>query len=326
MNTRDAILKGVRGAAELHEKLGLRQKLNNSPEGIDVFDVINQLDLCLVCQPLEGLLGVYLSGENKGIMVTTKRRLPIQRFTAAHELGHHYLGHSESFDDERQINLARSISQNCQLQEIEAEAFAAEFLIPKWLVVSIAKSQGWNASDLKSPDVAYQLSLRLGTSYESTKIALRSHEFLKTADEVYRLNSFEPKNLKQNLLRGLKAESWSDTFFLNKWDFGKHYHASPDDTVILELPENSSGGYHWMIESGLDEIQILEDKNQEPKSPLGELRFGNVQNRRIVFRGENLIKLKLKEVRNWETKKPINTFEVSIDFYGKEEGLPRVAR
>ncbi len=326
MSIREAVLRGVRGAAELHEFLGLRQKLKDSAEGVDIFDVIHELDLCLICKPLDGLLGVYLSGEYNGIMVTTKRRLPIQRFTAAHELGHHHLGHGDSYDDEGQISLARSKNEICPLQEIEAEAFAAEFLLPKWLVVEIAKGQGWGASDLKNPDIAYQLSLRLGTSYESTKIALENHRFLRTAAEVELLNKFEPRDLKRKLLRGLEAESWSDTFYLNKRDSGKHLHASPNDTVILDLPENSAGGYHWVIESGADNIQVLEDQNQEPEFGSGEMKFGSVSNRRLAFRGEDYIELKLKEVRKWETKEPINIFEVSIDFYGKEEGFPRVAR
>jgi len=326
MSVREAVLTGIRGAAELHEYLGLRQKLKDSAEGVDIFGVINELELCLICKPLVGLLGVYLSGENNGIMVTTNRRLPIQRFTAAHELGHYHLGHGDSYDDEGQISLARAKNESCPLQEIEAEAFAAEFLLPKWLIIEIAISQGWSARDLKNPDTAYQLSLRLGTSYESTKIALKNHRFIKTAAEMELLERFEPRDLKRKLLSGLQAESWSDTFYLNIRDSGKHLHASPDDTVILDLPENSAGGYQWVIESGADDIQILEDENREAKSDSAEIRFGGVSYRRLAFRAKDYIELKLKEVRKWEAKKPINTFAVSIDFYGKEEGFPRVAR
>lgn len=326
MSAREAVLKGIRGAAELHEFLGLREKLKGSAEGVDIFRVINDFGLCLICKPLDGLLGVYLSGTHNGIMITTKRRLPIQRFTAAHELGHHYLGHGDSYDDEGQISLARAKNEICPFQEIEAEAFAAEFLLPKWLIVQIAKSQGWGARDLKNPQIAYQLSLRLGTSYESTKIALRNHGFLKTSAEVELLEKVEPRDLKRRLLRGLEADSWSDTFYLNKWDSGKHLHASPDDTVVLDLPENSAAGYQWVIESGTDDIQILEDKNQAEELDSGEVKFGAVSHRRLAFRGKDYVELKLKEVRTWEVKEPINTFNVSIDFYGKEEGFPRVAR
>jgi hypothetical protein len=38
-------------------------------------------------QPLDKLLGAYVPAEEPGILITTKRPLSIQRFTAAHELG-----------------------------------------------------------------------------------------------------------------------------------------------------------------------------------------------------------------------------------------------
>ena len=55
----------------------------------------------------------------------------------------------------------------------EADAFAVGFMLPKWLVVGHCARQGWRIADLLRPEVVYQLSLRLGASYEATCRALR---------------------------------------------------------------------------------------------------------------------------------------------------------
>ena len=102
-------------------------------------------------------------------MVTTQRQLSIQRFTAAHELGHFYLEHKPSLDDENVLR--RSPFQNRglpDLQELEANTFAAAFLMPRWLVMQHCRQHKWTAADLLDPDNVYQLALRLGTSYKAT--------------------------------------------------------------------------------------------------------------------------------------------------------------
>src|SRR5262249_61495232 len=56
-------------------------------------------DIYVMFRPLKNLLGAYFSDPDTGVLVTTKRPLPVQRFTAAHELGHAVLGHEASLDD-----------------------------------------------------------------------------------------------------------------------------------------------------------------------------------------------------------------------------------
>jgi len=63
--------------------------------------------------------------------VTTQRQLPVQRFTAAHELGHAALGHETSLDIDE--ILARSPfveAESYDLREIQANAFASQLLTP----------------------------------------------------------------------------------------------------------------------------------------------------------------------------------------------------
>ena len=51
---------------------------------------IKAFKITVLFRPLEGLLGAYVPTPNSaGMLVTTQRDHHVQRFTAAHELGHH---------------------------------------------------------------------------------------------------------------------------------------------------------------------------------------------------------------------------------------------
>ena len=170
VDARGAILTGVKAVHTLHRDLGARETLERNAGGrIDVFGAIAKLGATLMFQPLDQLLGAYVPGEEPGILITTKRPLPVQRFTAAHELAHLYLAHEPSLDDNGVLDRAPfSTSSRYERQEIEANAFASMFLAPDWLLALIVQRQGWAPEDLAKPDIAYQLSLRLGTSYAAT--------------------------------------------------------------------------------------------------------------------------------------------------------------
>ncbi|TJV88835.1 MAG: ImmA/IrrE family metallo-endopeptidase, partial [Mesorhizobium sp.] len=99
VDSREAILIGVKAAHALHRDLGVREQLERSAGGrIDVFGAISKLGATLMFQPLDKLLGAYIPSEEPGILITTKRTLPVQRFTGAHELGHLHMRHEPSLD------------------------------------------------------------------------------------------------------------------------------------------------------------------------------------------------------------------------------------
>ncbi len=103
-------------------------------------------------RPLKNLLGAYFSDPDTGVMVTTKRPLPVQRFTAAHELGHAVLGHEASLDDEEVLERPIFASDTSgDPREDQANAFAAELLTPQWLIVHPMKRQGWRRESFSDP-------------------------------------------------------------------------------------------------------------------------------------------------------------------------------
>ena len=321
MNYREATLRGTRGASEALSHLGLKTKIKEGLQQIDVFDCLKRLDVVTVCRPLDGLLGAYTThGQTHGVMVSTNRRLPIQRFTAAHELGHFWLKHGTSIDSEESINNARSIKGNAPFSEVEAEAFASEFILPKSLVGYTIRRQNYAKSELKNPEIIYQLSLRLGASYSATRVAMQNHNFLSLQDSS-RAASVSPKLIKQTLLKelGLSA-SHPDVFHLTEKDNGSYILSGPEDTIIIDLQEHSTSGYSWTEIPSSANINTLFDIHKIAS----ESRIGGLSQRKLVLQGNEVAQINTQEKRPWDVGgKPINNFEVTLDFRGQESGLPR---
>lgn len=321
MNYREAILNGTRGASEALYHLGLNEKINAGMQQIDVFECLKQLDIVTVCRPLDGLLGAYTThGSTHGVLVSTKRRLPVQRFTAAHELGHFWLKHGMSVDSEESIKAAREHSGNAPLQEVEAEAFAAEFILPKSLVFYTIKRQEYTKTELKDPNVIYQLSLRLGVSYSATRIAMQNHRFI-SFEESNKAATITPKEIKDRLLKelGIRA-SHSDVFHITVKDNGSYMLAGPEDTIIIDLPEHSTSGYSWTGIKSSTCINTLSDLNITENTA----NVGDLSNRRLVIKGDEVAQINTQEKRPWDKNgQAINQFELTLDFRGQESGLPR---
>ena len=266
-----AVRHGAAAAFRLHRDLGTRPLLESEGGAVNVFALIHELNVPLLLRPLQGLLGVYLNIPVPGILVTTERRLSIQRFTAAHELGHCILGHQPSLDDEESIlrRMPINLEPGHDCQEVEADAFAVAFLMPKWLLAVHMRQQGWVVKDLRRPNVIYQLSLRLGSSYEALCWTLVRYKMipLKLARELLLT---KPRALKEGLLASHKPTDYrGDVWLLTERDAGTRVDGSRDDLFVLKLTEHSNGGYLWNLnqlrDSGFaivgDEVEPVETES-----------------------------------------------------------------
>lgn len=321
MNYREATLRGTRGASEALSSLGIKTKIKDGLQQIDIFDSLKQLGVVTVCRPLDGLLGAYTNhSETHGVLVSTNRRLPIQRFTAAHELGHFWLKHGTSIDSEESIHKARDCTANAPLQEVEAEAFASEFILPKSLVGYTIRRQNYAKSELKDPNTIYQLSLRLGVSYSAARVAMQNHKFISPQESDFAA-SVSPKSIKERFLKelGLNA-SHPDVFHLTEKDNGSYILSGPEDTVIIDLPEHSSSGFSWTDVTASKNINLLFDVH----SPIDSALIGGLSRRKLVLQGNEVAQISTQEKRPWETNSDsINQFGITLDFRGQECGLPR---
>ena len=282
-DTRKAILSGTLEAARAHQDLGLRERWERDGARIDVFGAIDRSGLWLMLRPLEGLLGAYLVRPAPGVLVSTRRPPSVRRYTAAHELGHHRLGHRPSLDGEDMITRTPLDARiGYDPQEVAADAFAIRFLMPNWLVGGQMRRRGWGPSDMRDPKNVYQLALRAGVSYQATCHALRSHKVIDQRTSTA-LTQVQPKAIKQALVPGLQPESWRlDVWHLDQADDGAFVEVAAGDIVDVELLEHSGGGYLWDVGGlGDTDLELLSDR-RERIGPAGAV--GGHVTRRLVAR------------------------------------------
>jgi Zn-dependent peptidase ImmA (M78 family)/predicted secreted protein len=315
-------------AGRLHRELGVREAVESAAGAIDVFGAINALGLPLMLRPLKGLMGAFLNEPCPGILIGTGWRMNIQRFTAAHELGHCILKHQPSLDDPDQI-LRRSppaADAGNRFQETEANAFAVAFMLPKWLVVGLCARQGWQTKDLVHPAVVYQLSLRLGASYLATCNTLEQYR-LVTPPEREALLKARPRRAKLDLLGDFVPPDYrGDVWLLTERDQGVSIDGSRNDLFVLRLEEHSAAGYVWNFDELAASGFALVRDTRELTDPDG---IGGPVMRRVTAQPQEgpRARVEIQEMRPWQPQAPIASLSLQVDLTGPEElGYSRAER
>jgi Zn-dependent peptidase ImmA (M78 family) len=324
LSRRQAILDGAAAAARLHDHLDVRHAVESSGGSIDVFGALLVLKAALIFRPLDGLLGFCIRGPDRpGVVISTQRPLRIQRFTGAHELGHVYLGHTQSLDGDEILTRGGPTSE----LEIAANSFASAFLLPKWLLQLQARRQGWNRDSMRHPGIVYQMALRVGASYEATCVALETHNIVDgaTANE---LMTASPREIKASLLTGISIENYyPDVWLLTERDEGLVLEGQPDDLFVLRLLEKASAGYLWsttdLVKSGFAILRDDRENALTPDSVGGPVMRALTARRSDPAQGRFALELK----RPWQKEgSAIAALHVAYDLYGKEVGMPRAVR
>jgi len=322
----NAIKRGVAAAARLHQSLKTQPLQRGRVSPIDVFSVLQDLNVPVMIRPLEGILGAFIKDPTPGVLVTSSRPLSVQRYTAAHELGHFVLGHEFSADDEGVLRRSPFLPNHLALQEIEANVFAASFLMPRWLMAKVTATHGWNAEALVEPENVYQLSLRLGTSYSATVYSLQRYRLVSPGDAKTLLN-VPRRKIKQTLLGEIVPKDYrGDVWLLTEADRGATLAGSRNDHFIVSLDEHSASGYLWDFEKlQRSEFVVLQDIYQEQD----EVFVGSVNRRSVTIKVDEPSSgtIALKEVRPWENEVALSTLELEYELTGPEQaGLTQVAK
>jgi Zn-dependent peptidase ImmA (M78 family) len=226
-----SIRRATLEATRLHRDLAIQANVVRGSGRVDVYDTIARLGVPLFFTKLDGLLGVYLRKPSPGVLVTTQRPQSQQRFTAAHELGHHYLGHEPSLDGKELGRAPFQTQEGDDPQEVEAEAFAAVFLLPRWLLDWHCEKQAWTDADLRDPVKVYQLALRVGTSFLAAVWTLHRYQVFdrRTANSMAGL---ELKRVKREILRGYEPEDYrGDVWLISDRDTEMRIDGGPRDLV-----------------------------------------------------------------------------------------------
>lgn len=247
-------------ARRLHVALGV-----DVSRSVDVFDAIERAGLVLAFFPLEKASGAYVAERDghPGVLVNSLHPLSRQRYTAAHELGHHVMGHGTLVDPDQPLH--RTAQRGASRQEKEAEAFAGWFLMPKPLVERQLTDMGIQRP--QEPEELYELALRLGASYEATAWHLVD---LKRYSPVQAraMLATKPRQVKLKLAEGQPPDSLrNDVWPLDISASGREITVREGDRIIVRLRERPALGEEWEpteVPVGLR----LEEETVEPPDDL----------------------------------------------------------
>lgn len=324
MSYASSVRKGVLAAARLHRDLGTETKIRHDGGSIDIVEAAYRVKLAVLFRPLDGLLGAFMRTPSPGALITTKRSLAVQRLTLAHELGHFVLGHNPSLDSENILRRAAIPNSGVDEQEVEADAFAFEFMMPRWLIQYHCQKQAWTIDDLKRPFIVYQLSLRLGGSYEATCRTLNRNRLLNETD-VERLLAARPRSIKQELLGDYIPKDYrGDVWLLTKRDNNDAVGGNYYDFFVVRLEEASGAGYLWSYDNSA-RLSTVDDRRLE----IDEGGIGSDVLRVITVSSDQKQSghLSFSERQPWMTgQEPARQFVVRYDLYGPEEGVPESER
>lgn len=143
-----------------------KQYLGSEPhQPICPYALCDAMGLDLRFVKIPSFEGMYIAEENL-VLISSDRPEGRKRFTCAHEIGHHVLGHGTIIDE-----IVETGSNN--EEEQEADHFACVLLMPPSAVSRMLQRYGVTAENM-SPCDAYSLSKYFGVSYS----AFLSHIFI----------------------------------------------------------------------------------------------------------------------------------------------------
>ena len=302
-----ARLQGMTAAQEEHQRLG-----TSMHERVPVFDVIEDSRIWLFFQPMRTLFGAYeRHGDAAGIIINSQHPLSLQRFTAGHEYGHHVLGHEASADDEERIYRGERQS----MQEVAAQAFAGEFLMPIQLVNYTLVTMGLKGRHpVMTPSQIYQLALELGVSYAAVVTQLVGQNKL-TIDAGRRLRKLSPLDIKIGLAGIKPASSRADVWLLDEAQEGRQIISRLRDEIHVRLPETPSSGYVWdLVDPAADVIEVIADRFETADDDEDRIGAAGIRHLwlRVVAPGSGRIRLELK--RPWQADAtPVRIFQATLD-------------
>jgi Zn-dependent peptidase ImmA (M78 family) len=192
---------GAKRAREARKSLGL------TPEG-PLPDVIQAVEdgggvHAVILELAEGVAGAYIARPALPLVfVNGAQAITRQRFTLAHEFGHFRMGHSSVIDRQTMIGGAQR-----DPNEVAANAFAAEFLMPR------GATRAWAAEQIDGQVTLEHVVLfarEHGVSPQAARYAFNTAGVLTDADRARQLDAEIAEDLHVELASYLGLEPLED--------------------------------------------------------------------------------------------------------------------
>lgn len=231
------LMEAMQAASRALHELGVDQT-----KSIDVFAAIADSGAWLTFIDGGTMLGSASREGVGGIRINTARPVEMQRFTAAHELGHLYL-HNGALDWDGFDEVAGSAQTP---REHTAQFFASHFLMPRKLVNSVLRRHGHVRNAQLSPQLAYLASRDLRVSYEALIVQLDNLGIITRAQRRRFLDE-ELKSIKMDYAGGWSiADSRAHVWKPGTAELGS-INVALHDEIIISLSEDRSRGFIWTI-------------------------------------------------------------------------------
>lgn len=179
----------LRQALDLRRSQGLA-----ASDAVEILDFVTNLGLQIRFCDIPSADGLYLSTRKPTIVLGAHRPIGRQRFTCAHELGHHVLGHGTHVDEKLQLASDSTRSH----QEFAADLFAGFLLMPRPAVVTRFKAHG-TLPDKASPRQVLHISRELNVSYTALIVHSKASLSLLSDDHAKHLSHHSPGEIERKL-------------------------------------------------------------------------------------------------------------------------------
>ena len=191
MNNRQALAKSAAIRA-----LRIRASVYAKPwDAIDVFDLAQQLGVEVRFTKISSMEGMYLRQDAPVILIASERPTGRQRFSCAHELGHHAFGDGTRVDKLLDPNSGKGRQDD----EVRADMFAGMLLMPKSAVDHAFSERKLDPNTANSVEF-YRVACWLGVGYST--LAGHLHYALSTIkrDRFAQIVRFAPKMIRESVL------------------------------------------------------------------------------------------------------------------------------
>ncbi len=327
MSYRTSLLNAGRRAAQILDDLNIRKRIDSGYTRVDPVKIAYENHVVVFFRPLEKLLGAFLDDDQPGILVNVDRPRGLVHMTCAHELGHFFLGHKTTADTELDYGT------KANLIELQADQFAYSLMAPKWLIVKLARIKGWSPLSFHNPEIVYQLSLRLGISFTAAVWTLHSHKFLNES-LANKMANISLQLVKQRILGSVDAENRKrDVWLLDKADQEFILEPSPDDGVVVALPNHAAAGYLWSIDEAtaagfhiepqlLSENDATENNDDLIVGSIGYTQYRLFTEDAGLSEKGGQQRVSLSETQPWlERSAAIDHYQIKAEFESMGKGL-----
>lgn len=258
MISRDSSLRIARLAGEVLKAAAIDKRSQEGYTRVDPVSIAEAQGISVMLQPMDRLLGAFLAEDDAGILLNSQRPSGMVHMTCAHELGHYFLGHGTTLDEQLDYDTGAGD------KELEADQFAYSLMVPQWLFTTVMKGQGWGLPSLEDAAIVYQLSLRMGVSYSAMVWSLARMRRIPHA-QASALAKMQLAQIKKSLSPpGAKISRFQDVWLLRPRDKDFILEPRTHDLLMIDLPAHTGSGYLWSFSEAQGEgyalRPILEDK------------------------------------------------------------------